>query len=317
MSCSAVIDLHCDTLTAAMDFTQCQDTLNNSRSAFALSRLPPDVRWCQCCAVFVPDGLSENEAWRYYGFHRNNFTRQLETFSLCALPCRTAEDIERAWKSGKTALMLTVENACFLGTGVNGVEELSRDGVVLVSLTWNGKNTLGAGHRAAGGLTSLGRAVVGALEDRGIILDVSHLNDNGLSDVLDIARRPFVATHSNARAVCPHPRNLTDGQLKELIARGCLMGLNYYSPFLRGDGAPGELNDLCRHADHILALGGGDCLALGSDFDGADLPPCLDSCEKVPALGSYLTRQFGIELAEKILWRNALTFFQKNLSGFH
>ena len=220
--------------------------------------------------------------------------------------------MERAWSEGKTALILTVENASFLGGDLGRAEELSRDGVRIASLTWNGPNALGSGHQTSEGLSPLGREAVGVLEDCGIFLDVSHLNDGGLRDVLDAARRPFLATHSNARAVCPHPRNLTDGQLKELIARGCLMGLNYYSPFLR---AAGEacFDDLLRHARHILELGGRGCLGLGSDFDGADLPSCLSSCEKVPALGRFLARALGEEAAEEIFWGSALAFFRRNL----
>lgn len=316
MSSCTVFDLHCDTLTAFMTPNRCPNTLDDPASAFALSRIPPGVRWCQCCAVFVPDGLDEEEAWRYYRFHRDRFFRQAERFAARALPCRTAGDIEQTWAAGKTALILTVENASFLGGGLNRGEALRRDGVAAVSLTWNGPNALGSGIRAEGGLTPLGREAVGVLEGLGILLDVSHLNDVGLADVLDTARRPFLATHSNAREVCPHPRNLTDGQLRELIARGCLIGLNYYSPFLRPEGEA-DFTDLLRHAEHLLALGGGRALALGSDFDGADLPACLDSCGKIPALSRSLAQQLGPQTAQDICWRNALSFFRENLSAAH
>lgn len=312
MSGCTVFDLHCDTLTAFMTPNRCPNTLDDPASAFALSRIPREVHWCQCCAVFVPDGLTEEEAWRYYRFHRDRFFRQTERFARRALPCRTAADVERAWAQGKTALILTVENASFLGGDLNRAEELCRDGVRIASLTWNGQNALGSGHQTGVGLSPLGREAIRVLEDWGIFLDVSHLNDAGLHDVLDTARRPFLATHSNARAVCPHRRNLDDCQLRELIARGCLMGLNYYSPFLRPEGEA-CFDDLLRHAGHILELGGRGCLGLGSDFDGADLPPCLNSCEKVPALGRFLARALGEEAAEEIFWGSALAFFRRNL----
>lgn len=306
-----IFDLHCDTLTAFMDPVRPTDTLDDPASAFALSRIPPGMRWCQCCAVFIPDGLTEDEAWRYYCFHRDRFFRQAERFSSHALPCRTAREVEQAWRTGKTALILTVENASFLGGNLDRAEELCRDGVRIASLTWNGPNALGSGHQTGEGLSPLGREAVKVLEGCGIFLDVSHLNDTGLEDVLNVARRPFLATHSNARAVCPHPRNLTDEQLREFIARGCLIGLNYYSPFLRPEGAA-VFDDLLRHARHILDLGGEYSLGLGSDFDGADLPPCLDSCGKVPRLGAFFSDALGPQAAERILWRNALDFFRKN-----
>ena len=312
MSSLTVFDLHCDTLTAFMTPGRCPASLDDPAAAFSLSRIPAGVRWCQCCAVFIPDGLTEEEAWGYYRFHRDRFFRQMERFSNRALPCRTAGEVERAWAEGKTALILTVENASFLAGGLERAEELRRDGVRLVSLTWNGPNGLGAGNETEEGLTPLGREAVGVLEGLGIALDVSHLNDAGFRDVLDLARKPFAASHSNARAVCPHPRNLADWQIREMVMRSCIMGLNYYSSFLRSDGREADFGDLCRHGEHFLSLGAAGCLALGSDFDGGDMPPCLDRCGKVPALGRYLAGRLGRETAEDILWRGALAFLGKN-----
>ena len=102
-----------------------------------------------------------------------------------------------------------------------------------MTLTWNGENELGSGNVTDRGLTDFGRAAVREMERCGILIDVSHLNDAGLADVFETAERPFLATHSNARAICAHKRNLTDVQIKEMVRRGCLIGLNYYGPFLR------------------------------------------------------------------------------------
>lgn len=308
-----VIDLHCDTLTAFMAPTRCRDTLDDPRSAFGLSRLPRGVRWCQCCAIFIPDGLTPQESAGYYNFHLHSFQRQMARFSPCAAPCRTAGDIEEAWAAGKTSLILTVENGSALAGDLDRVEALAADGVRMITLTWNGENQLGSGSETDHGLSPFGRAAIPAMEQAGILPDVSHLNEAGFRDVLETARKPFVASHSNARAVCPHPRNLDDWQIRELTARGCLIGLNYYSPFLRADGAAADFDDLCRHTEHFLNLGAEGCLALGSDFDGADLPPCLDSCQKVPGLGQCLAERFGRETAEGIMWRSAMAFFQRNL----
>ena len=309
-----VIDLHCDTLTAFMAPTRCRDTLNDPRSAFSLSKVPRGTRWCQCCAIFIPDGLTPQEAAGYYAFHLHSFQRQMACFSPCAAPCRTAEDVRCAWAEGKTAVLLTVENGAALAGDLSRVEVLAEDGVRMLTLTWNGENQLASGSATGHGLSPFGRAAIPALEEAGILVDVSHLNDQGFREVLEVARRPFAASHSNARSVCPHPRNLADWQVREMADRGCLIGLNYYAPFLRADGEPASLDDLCRHAEHLLSLGAGDCLALGSDFDGADLPPCLDCCGKVPGLIRLLTDRLGQEQAEKIAWRNAMDFFQKNMA---
>ena len=308
-----IIDLHCDTLTAFMSRGRCRDTLNDPASAFALCRLPPEVRWAQCCAVFVPDDMAEEDMMPFFRRHQESFRRQGERFADRAALCRTAGQVEEAWRQGRTALLLTVENGAVLGRDLGRVEELSQAGVVMLTLTWNGKNPLAAGEQGEGGLTALGREAVRELERWGIVVDVSHLKEQGFWELMGETDRPVVASHSNARALCPHPRNLTDEQARELAGRGGLVGLNYYSPFLRADGLQAGWEDVYRHAAHLLDLGLVDCLALGSDFDGADPTPGLDSCARIPGLGTYLAERLGQQTAEKILYRNALEFFRRNL----
>lgn len=309
----ALIDLHCDTLTAFTAPGRCQNTLDDPCAALSLSRLPRSVRWCQCFAIFVPDGLTPEEASAYYRRHQQSFVRQMACFAPRAAPCRTASDIEAAWDQGKTAALLTVENGAALAGDLGRVDALAQDGVRMMTLTWNGENQIGSGHVSDHGLTSFGKALIPRMEGVGILVDVSHLNDRGFDDLLEVARKPFVASHSNARAVCPHKRNLTDGQIRELAARRCLIGLNYYVNFLREDGCP-TLEDLFAHVDHFLTLGAEECLALGSDFDGADLPAWLNGPEKAAGLyGEFLKRGYAPALCDKIFFGNALSFFRENL----
>jgi membrane dipeptidase len=238
----------------------------------------------------------------------------METLTAKALPCRTAADIEAAWAQGKAAAILTVENGSALAGRLDRVATLVRDGVRMVTLTWNGENEIGSGSVTGHGLSGFGREAVQALEGAGILVDVSHLNDQGFEDFLSVARKPFAASHSNARAVCGHRRNLTDEQVREMAARGCLIGLNYCNIFLRPDGQPATLDDLWRHVEHLVELGAEHCLALGSDADGADLPPCLDGPEKFAGLyGFLLERGLSVPQAEGILWKNALNFFRRQL----
>ncbi len=309
----AVIDLHCDTLTAFSDFTRWRNPLDDPRAAWSLSALPRGVRWGQCFAIFLPDTLTPEQAVQSYTRHQKSFVRQTHTFCSCISPCQNAPQIEEAWEQGKVAAILSVENGSALGGDLARVERLARDGVRMMTLTWNGENQLGSGSTTDHGLSAFGRAVIPAMERYGIVPDVSHLNDQGLAEVLTLAQKPFLATHSNARAVCAHKRNLTDDQIRELVARRCLVGLNFYTFFLRDDGCPGP-EDLLRHVDHFLKLGAEDCLALGSDFDGADLPPFLSGPEAVCGLYQLLL-DHGLPppLCDKILFGNALAFFQANL----
>lgn len=331
----ALIDLHCDTLTAftredyrllaalrnpaerektiitLAERVRETDTLDLPGRHFSLSSIPEGVHWCQCCAIFIPDGLSQEEAAAYYELHRRNFCRQMEALSHKVLPCRTASDIQDTWNQGKTAAILTVENGSALAGRLDRVELLARDGVRMITLTWNGENEIGSGNVTDHGLSPFGREAVREMERQGILADVSHLNDKGLDDFLSFAQKPFAASHSNARAVCGHRRNLTDEQIREMAGRGCLIGLNYSQDFLRTGDRPALLDDLYRHVEHFLELGAEHCLALGSDADGTDVPPGLDCPERFAGLYQYLLdRGLSPEQADGILWKNALNFFK-------
>lgn len=311
----ALIDLHCDTLTACGASDARPNTLDDPKADLSLSNLPRHVHWGQCYAIFIPDALTGNGAEDYYYAHQASFARQVKQFSARVAPCRTAGDMETAWTQGKAAAILTVENGSALGGKLERVDTLSQDGVKMMTLTWNGSNEIGSGHASDQGLTSFGRAVIPRMEERGILVDVSHLNDTGFRDVLDVARKPFVASHSNARAVCSHKRNLTDDQIREMARRRCLIGLNYSDHFLR-EGGKASFDDLLRHVEHFLTLGAEDCLALGSDFDGTTLPPWLDSPKKAAGLyDRFLQCGFSPALCDKLFFRNALAFFRVNLDG--
>ena len=183
-----------------------------------------------------------------------------------------------------------------------------------ITLTWNGENELGSGNVTDHGMSEFGRAAVREMEKENILVDVSHLNDAGFTDLLEVATKPFIATHSNARALCSHKRNLTDAQIREMVRRDCLIGLNYFVEFLRDDSNVKSLDDIYRHAMHFFELGGQKNLALGSDFDGAVLPECLNTPAKAAAIYEYLlSRGVSQEDAEGVMYQNAQTFFRKNL----
>lgn len=310
---TAFIDLHCDTLTACTKSELAPDPLMDPDAAWSLSNLPKDVCWSQCFAIFLPDGLSQQEAILSYRRHRDSFFHQMDRFSSQIKSCHTAADIQAAWQEGKTAALLTVENGSALGGDLRQVEELARDGVKLMTLTWNGQNEIASGVSAQGGLSSFGYSLLPLLESSNILIDVSHLNDQSFWDVMQATSLPLVASHSNARAICPHPRNLTDDQIRALVERGGLIGLNYYTRFLQENGLP-QLEDLFRHVAHFLDLGAECCLAFGSDFDGADLPSWLQNPKQAVALyDCFLKHGLSPALCDQLMWGNALSFFEKNL----
>ena len=272
--------------------------------------------WTQCYAVWVPDDLSHTPytPLEFYRHVRDYFKRQTAANSCSLARIEDARSAQTAHAWGSVAAMLTVENGSPIGHDLAVVDELAADGVKMLTLTWNGKNDIASGNDTADGMSDFGREAVRALEDHRIVVDVSHLNDAGFSDLLHVATRPFVASHSNSRAVCPHPRNLTDAQFGEIRDRGGLVGINYYRAFIADVPAGKDVtfDQLSRHIDHFLSLGGEKVLALGSDFDGSDTPAWLARCDDVPAFFSRVASRFGMDLARRMFYQNAQEFFERN-----
>ena len=209
------------------------------------------------------------------------------------------------------ALFLTVEGGSVLGGDIEWVDILHLLGVKMLTLTWNGENEICGGVGSDKGFTPFGRQVVARMEELGMIVDASHLNDRSFWQLCEFAQKPFCATHSNSRTVCDHPRNLTDNQFREISRRGGVVGLNYYHNFIVEGGKTNTINDLLRHLHHFLELGGEDTVALGSDFDGADLPGYLDGIGKLPALIDAVKRSgIGSETVHKLIFGNAARFLE-------
>ena len=168
------------------------------------------------------------------------------------------------------------------------------------------------------GLTKKGREFVAEMERIGMIVDVSHLSDAGFYDVLSITRKPFVASHSNARAVCPCVRNMTNDMIRKLAQRGGVMGLNFCADFLTqkpaGTSNPGTIADIAAHAVHIRNVGGIECLGLGSDFDGIDTHEELPGADQMELLYDALEKA-GFHQAEidKVFGENVLRLYKEAL----
>ena len=170
----ALIDLHCDTLTDCIHKGLTPDTLDDPDRVLSLTAIPSDVHWAQFYAIFIPDQHRGQAAIDYYETNRDNFNRQMEKFHDRISPCRSASDMHAAWEAGKTAAFLTIEGGAALAGDITRVKKLADDGVRCMTLTWNGENELGSGHTTTHGMTDFGRQAVREMEDRGILVDVSH-----------------------------------------------------------------------------------------------------------------------------------------------
>lgn len=178
----------------------------------------------------------------------------------------TAEGLNRALAADRIAVVLSMEGAEPLGRTPELLRPFFRLGVRLLGLTWNGRNAFADGCAETGGLTAAGRELVALARRLGMILDVSHLNDRGLEELLALDRGPVLASHSNCRQLCDHPRNLTDAQLSALGRRGAVIGVNQVRFLCRRPGSPGTVEDLCAHILHTEAVAGPGSACLGLDF---------------------------------------------------
>lgn len=199
---------------------------------------------------------------------------------------RTPAEMEASLRDGAIGIALHVEGADAIDPDLETLHVLHRLGVRALGLAWSRPNgfahgvplTFPATPRQGPGLTAEGRALVAACDELGILVDVSHLTEDGFWDVLDVAQGPVVASHSNAHAICPHSRNLTDRQLDALAERGGLVGVNFGVGFLHPDGAWDEsvpLDLVVRHVDHLVDRLGPHGVGFGSDFDGARIPTAI------------------------------------------
>ena len=327
-----IFDLHCDTLDR-LGWPLLADDLNGGETSYApddKGKVPAGTlqdfatsrghlslqgmsafAWCQCLAVFVPDYLTVEQSARFFQTISGTVPAHVEAHGDLLAMARTAVQIDEVLGSGKNCGVLTIENGKLLAASADMIERIAQLGVRMVTLTWNAENPLGSGNETQHGLTSFGRAMVQTLEARKIVVDVSHLNDPGFWDVESCARRPFVASHSNARAICAHPRNLTDDQFRAIRDAGGVVGLNYYNEFVTQGCGEYEPAELLAHVEHWLDLDGEDVVALGSDYDGCDVPGWLNPCDKMADLVELFRRHFGDEIARKLCFQNAYELFRR------
>jgi membrane dipeptidase len=234
---------------------------------------------------------------------------------------RDAAVLDSCLEDGSLAAVLHVEGAEAIGPDLAGLDDLCDAGLRSVGLTWSRPNAFGHGvpfdfpgrPDQGPGLTKAGHALVLECNQRGVVVDVSHLNERGFWDVARVSGAPLVASHSNAHALCPSPRNLTDDQLRAVGESGGLVGINFCAAFAREDGADDPdtpLSAIAAHAAHVAEVAGLDAVGLGSDFDGATMPHELDSATKLPALLDAMRAfGFGEEELERIAlgnWRRVL-----------
>ena len=252
------------------------------------------------------------------------FTMEVERYPDQIAVATSHREITKTVKDGKIAAVITVEGGEPLEGSIEALRTIHRLGVRSLTLTHFPRNMLGDGSAADSGshLTEFGGEVVQEMNRLGMLVDISHLNETGFWDVIELSKDPVVATHSNCKALCSHHRNLTDDQIKALAEKGGVMNLSFCAGFIKdgiGFGDPEALKkvtvqDWLDHLDHAVELVGTSHVGIGSDLDGGCGFPGLDDVTKFPRLTEgMVSRGYSDEDIMKILGANDLRVFKKVL----
>ena len=297
-------DLHCDTIGECYNK---KVPLRKNDFHIDLERAKELGKYTQVFAVWIPDELRGNDAVSYFNEVSDCFYKEIE---------KNSDLISLYGEEKPTPIkaILSVEGGSACGGTIEGLYHLYEKGVRLITLTWNAKNEIGSGAFSEGGLTAFGKDFIKEAESLGIILDVSHLNRQSFFELEKIARKPFIATHSNADIVnnkYARKRNLSEEQIKIIKERKGLIGFNFCRDFIEDEKAEG-INALYRQIEYMLSLGCENVVAFGSDFDGCQVSPDFCGIEKMPDVYLKL-KEKGIQ--EKILnnlfFENAEKFLEK------
>lgn len=345
-----IVDMHCDTISRLWDLKQQgeKESLFENKGHVDILKLQKSGYLLQNFALFV-EKKKCTDPWEKVLQLYEVYEQELEKNGEYLAPVYCYADIEKNRKEGKISAMLTVEEGAVCKGDLEKLQTLYEKGMRMLTLTWNYPNELGYPNLDSDrgreikssaqekeqterdamvkdflntpekrGLTETGLFFLERMENLGIIADVSHLSDGGFYDVLAHARKPFVASHSNARALCPCARNLTDDMIRKLAERGGVTGLNFCADFLVqkpvGEKNPGTIADIVRHAAYIVKTGGEDCLGLGSDFDGIDTHEELPSADKMELLWEALKRHgFSERQLDKVFGENVLRVYREVL----
>ncbi len=308
-----VVDGHADILyrmeSEGLSFYDVNSRLH--QSAVNIQKSGVDV---QVFVTFIDPTITPSEQLYKVLSSLHRFHQEVEKSGSIEL-ITAMEDVDRLIVKRTTGAILSLEGADAINGEIAVLHALYRLGIRWIGLTWNGANSLadGVGEERGGGLTKFGKEAVKEMQRLGMVTDVSHLAWRGVEDVLAIADKPIVASHSNAYAIYPHRRNLPDELIQGIVQSGGTMGVTFVPHFV-GDRENQSIDDLMVHMEHLLRVAGPDGVALGSDFDGiTETLVNLRSGEDYPLLLDRLIDEFGIDIAKKVAGENLLRVLRNTI----
>ncbi|HSI65794.1 MAG TPA: dipeptidase [Planococcus sp. (in: firmicutes)] len=309
-----IIDTHCDALLK-LQMAKRQALFNgqplNYTNSEALDtnfeRLQRGEVKVQFFAIFIYPEIPSDEKWQHALEQVDLFHREIIGKNPAMRHIKQWSDIE-ALEEHEIGAVLTLEGADAFGNDLTKLHSLYRSGVLSIGLTWNNANLCadGAGEPRGGGLTLLGKEVVRLNNEHKIFTDVSHLSEKAFWDVLELAQYP-IASHSNARALCDHPRNLDDAQIRAMFDKNGMVNAVFCPAFINKDSNQASIPDLIGHIDHLCSLGGVNQVGIGSDFDGITFHvEQLDHAGEFQNLINELQKHYTEEEVAGFAYRNFL-----------
>lgn len=322
------IDLHADTILPILQQGEDSSLYENQHTHIDIKRLKEGNALAQCFAVWLPDPnfdlidvdsrltpTNRQEDLEYIDLAVKRLHREISKYSEHIAWAKTAGEIKANEAAGKVSAILTLEDGRAADNSLENIDRFHKQGFRMIGILWNEENCYGFPNSTdpkinQKGLKKFGIEAIQYMDELGIITDVSHLNDGGISDVLKYSKKPVVATHSNARSIANHPRNLIDEHIKGIAESGGVIGLCISPRFLRGESNDSTIDDMIRHLDYILNVGGEDVLAIGTDFDGTSGNFEIGSPAEMPKLFERLEAHgWPIDRIEKLAYANTLRLF--------
>lgn len=309
----SLIDTHCDT---AYELFVRGESLDTNTCHISLARAQEYKNYAQFFAVWSDKRLDDENAWQNFLKISDHLSSELDRLGDRAVAVGTAPELDLAWNSDKTAVFLAIEDARLLCREIARLDIIKARGVKYLTLLWSGVTCIGGSHDTNAGLTDFGKEVVRGCFERGIIPDVSHASEKATDDVISIAYEygnPIIASHSNSYETYPHSRNLRDRHLKEICKLGGNVGISL-CPYHLADPSKKSVgvDDILRHIEHYLDVGGEDFLGFGCDLDGTSLPSGFSGLDSLGVIAEELARRnYSEELIEKIFWKNHYSFIKK------
>ena len=327
-----IADMHCDTISEIWESRKIgkpQQLFQNSLHV-DIQKMQKAHYLLQNFALYI-DLKKGIDPFAYVSELVDVFQDEMQKNEKYICPVKTYGEIIANEKQGKMSALMTIEEGGCCKGEIQNLETLYQLGARMMTLTWNYPNELASPNifdkdsllsakgfpifDASVGLTERGFLFIERMEELGMIIDVSHLSDAGFWDIAKHTKKPFVASHSNARALCGHARNLTDDMIRVIADRGGVIGLNCYGRFLNAvNDDSSSVARLAEHARHILNVGGGECLALGTDFDGMNGRLEMQDCSQIYKLVRELEhKHFTDNEIENILSQNVMRVYKELL----